>query len=62
LRERYLDSENVDVIIINEDGTTESGNATISDFSLDVPYDDAVTYSLTLDGSGPLESGAVMEV
>lgn len=62
LRDRFLESQNVDVIVIYEDGNTESGNATISDFSTELPYDDAVTYSITLAGSGPLEAGSVMDV
>lgn len=30
------------------------GVAAISDYTLEAPYDDAMTYSLSLDGNGPL--------
>jgi len=35
-------------------GTTYSGKALISDFPLDAPQDDAVTFSVTLEGTGEL--------
>ena len=62
LQERFENSQNVDVILVMEDGVTFSGEATISDFSMDVPYDDAVNYSLTLQGSGPLREGTVVDI
>lgn len=30
------------------------GLATLTDYSLEAPYDDAMTYSISLDGNGPL--------
>lgn len=54
LEEKFLNSENVDVKIIMGSGTEYSGNAVLTDFPLDMPYDDLVTYSLSLTGSGAL--------
>lgn len=31
-----------------------NGSAIITDFPIEAPYDDAATYSLTLEGTGPL--------
>jgi TP901-1 family phage major tail protein len=54
LEGKFLNSENVDVKIIMGSGTEYSGNAVLTDFPLDMPYDDLVTYSLSLTGSGAL--------
>lgn len=35
-------------------GTTYSGKALISDFPIEAPQDDAVTFSITLEGTGEL--------
>ena len=42
--------------IVNSKTTTDlfGGLVAITDFPLEAPYDDAVTYSLTLSGNGPL--------
>ncbi|KZZ86230.1 phage major tail protein, TP901-1 family [Bacillus sp. SJS] len=54
LETAYVNSENVDVYLELPSGTKYEGNCTITDFSLDFPYDDLVTYSLSLRGSGAL--------
>ena len=60
LEEKFLNSENVDVKIIMGSGTEYTGNAVITDFPLDMPYDDLVTYSISLTGSGPLTKTPVV--
>lgn len=35
-------------------GRTYTGTAYVTDFSIDMPYDDATTYSCTFTGTGPL--------
>lgn len=60
LEEKFLNSENVDVKIIMGSGTEYTGNAVLTDFPLDMPYDDLVTYSLSLTGSGPLTKTPVV--
>ena len=54
LETAFLNSENVDIYLELPSGTKYEGNATITDFSLEAPYDDLVTYSLSLQGSGAL--------
>ncbi|WJE54847.1 phage major tail protein, TP901-1 family [Bacillus cereus] len=55
LETAFLNSENVNVYIELPSGTKYKGNSTITDFSLEFPYDDLVTYSISLQGSGALE-------
>jgi TP901-1 family phage major tail protein len=54
LEQKYLESENVDVYLEFPSGTKYQGNTSMSDFSLDLPYDDLVTYSISLQGIGAL--------
>lgn len=54
LETAYLNSENVDVYIEMPSGTKYEGNATITDLSMEFPYDDLTTWSLSLQGNGPL--------
>ena len=54
LETAFLNSENVDIYLELPSGTKYEGNATITDFSLEAPYDDLVTYSLSLQGNGAL--------
>lgn len=54
LEDAYLNSENVDVYLEMPSGRKYEGNTTITDFSLDAPFDDLVTYTISLQGSGPL--------
>lgn len=58
LEEKFLNSENVDVVVIMQSGTKYKGSAAITDFPIDLPYDDVVTYSISLQGSGPLTKTA----
>ena len=40
-------------------GTVWSGEAIISDFPVEAPYDDMATYSISLQGTGALTKGTV---
>lgn len=68
LEDAYLKGDNVYVLIIfgqpsNESvGNAMTGEATITDFPIEVPYNDLVTYSLTLTGSGALAKGNVKAI
>ncbi|MGH1144275.1 phage major tail protein, TP901-1 family [Bacillus pseudomycoides] len=55
LETAFINSNNVNVYIELPSGTKYKGNSTITDFSLEFPYDDLVTYSISLQGSGALE-------
>ncbi|XCA82857.1 phage major tail protein, TP901-1 family [Exiguobacterium mexicanum] len=55
LETAFLNSENIDVYLEMPSGKRYEGNCTITDFSLDLPYDDLVTYSISLQGNGPLK-------
>lgn len=59
LEEKFENSENVDVIVIMGDSKTYAGNVVITDFPIELPYDDLVTYSLTFQGSGALVKSTV---
>lgn len=50
----YLNGENVDVYLELPSGNKYEGNATITDFPIEAPYDDVVTYSVSLQGNGKL--------
>ncbi len=54
LEAAYLGNEQVLVQMQTASGTVYSGLATLTDFPIDAPYDDAVTISGTLQGTGPL--------
>lgn len=54
LEEAFLNSNNVDVYLEMPSGQRYEGNCTITDFSIEFPYDDLVTYSLSLQGNGAL--------
>lgn len=54
LEAAFVNSENVDVYLEMPSGTKYKGNCTITDFSLEFPYDDLTTYSLSLQGNGAL--------
>jgi TP901-1 family phage major tail protein len=54
LETAFINSENVNVYIELPSGTKYEANCTITDFSLEMPYDDLVTYSISLQGSGAL--------
>lgn len=55
LEERYEEGEPVNVIVELPSGKTYQGEAIITDFPIELPYDDLATYSLSLTGAGPLE-------
>lgn len=54
LEESWENGEFVEVEIIVPNGKTYSGTAIISDFPLEAPQDDALTFSITLQGNGAL--------
>lgn len=54
LETAFLDSANVPVYMEFPSGTKYHGQATITDFPIEAPYDDLVKYSLSLQGSGAL--------
>lgn len=63
----FNNDELVCLKIINQKTETAlfGGLAMISDYPIEAPYDDAVTYSITLEGNGPLtdlqeEDGTLM--
>lgn len=60
LENAFLNSENVTIWIQLPSGIKYGGTATITDFSLEFPYDDLVTYSLSLMGSGALNADATL--
>lgn len=57
LEQNFMNSENLAVYIEMPSGTKYVGEATITDFPLEFPYDDLVTWSITLQGSGALTVG-----
>lgn len=54
LEQAFTGNQVVPVYIGTEDNLKYSGNAVISDFPLDMPYDNECTYSLKLEGTGEL--------
>ncbi|MBN8211094.1 phage major tail protein, TP901-1 family [Bacillus sp. NTK071] len=56
LEAAFLNGDKVVAYIEFPSGQKYEGETTITDFSLDLPYDDLVTYSLSLQGSGVLAS------
>ncbi|RLQ89950.1 phage major tail protein, TP901-1 family [Falsibacillus albus] len=54
LETAFVNSENVDVYLEFPSGTQYQGNCTITDMSMDAPYDDLTTWKISLQGSGAL--------
>ena len=54
LEEAFLAGTIVDVKIGDDTGWGFQGNAIITDFPVEAPYDDALSYSMTLQGTGAL--------
>jgi len=56
LSKAFLNSDLVIVRVFNNKTDDElfGGLAAITDYPLDAPYDDAATYSISLEGAGPL--------
>lgn len=59
LEDAYMASENLPVYIEFPSGTRYAGEVTITDFPIEMPFDDLVKYSLSLQGSGALAKSAV---
>ena len=58
LEDAYLSGELVEVKIGDDSGWGFQGNAIITDFPVEAPYDDALSYSMTLQGTGALSKVA----
>lgn len=56
LSKAFHDDEFVCIKVINQKEKTSlfGGIAIVSEYPIEAPYDDAVTYSITLQGNGPL--------
>jgi TP901-1 family phage major tail protein len=54
----WENGEEVEVEIVVPSGKTYKGKALISEFPLEAPQDDALTFSITLQGTGPLSKVA----
>ncbi|MED4840396.1 phage major tail protein, TP901-1 family [Weizmannia sp. CD-2023] len=59
LETAFLDRKEVDVEVRMPNGKMYYGSAFISEFPLDAPQDDALTYSLKFAGNGKLEKGSI---
>lgn len=55
LEKAFLERKVIKVKMGMETGLAYEGNAIITDFPLDMPYDNDVTYSVKLQGTGALE-------
>lgn len=55
LEDIFMDDGEVGVIITMPSGKKYQGNAVITDFPLEMPYDDLVTYTVAFTGNGALE-------
>ncbi len=58
LEEAWEDGTEIDVEIVVPSGSTYSGKAIIASFPLEAPQDDAMTFSLSLTGTGALSKAA----
>ena len=58
LEDAYLSGELVEVKIGDDSGWGFQGNAIITDFPVEAPYDDALSYSMPLQGTGALSKVA----
>ncbi|MEX3713653.1 phage major tail protein, TP901-1 family [Cytobacillus horneckiae] len=54
LEDKFMDSEPVGVVVTFSSGTTYKGLVSITDFPINLPYNDLVTYNVSLQGNGPL--------
>lgn len=59
LEEYFLNGTEVDVKIGDSEGWGYQGKAIITDFPIEAPYDDALAYTLTLQGTGALSKAGV---
>lgn len=58
LEEAWEEGTEIDVEIVVPSGSTYSGKAIIASFPLEAPQDDAMTFSLSLTGTGALSKAA----
>lgn len=58
LEDKYLSGEPVNVYVMTPLGHKYKGEAIITDFPLEAPYDDAASYSVSFTGTGKLEKVA----
>lgn len=54
LEDAFNNGTPIDVELSTPNDTTYTGKVLVTDFPIELPYDDAVTYSVTLTGTGPL--------
>lgn len=54
LESAYENGEEVEIKMAKASGLTYGGTAIITDFPVEVPYDDAMTYSISFTGTGAL--------
>lgn len=54
LESAYENGEEVDIQLAKTSGLSYGGTAIISDFPVEVPYDDAMTYSISFTGTSAL--------
>ena len=54
LEDAYMNNEILQVQLLTPAGNKYTGKAYLTDFPIEAPYDDAATYSGTLQGTGPL--------
>lgn len=55
LEDKWFAGENVTVKVTLPSGKKYTGNAVITDFPIDMPYEDLVSYSVSFSGNGKLE-------
>lgn len=55
LEDKFMNGDEVDVVIITPMKRKYKGKAIITDFPIEAPYDDAATYSVSFTGTGKLE-------
>lgn len=58
MEDAWENGEEIDVQIVVPSGQTYSGKALISEFPLEAPQDDALTFSISLQGTGALSKAA----
>ena len=60
LEEYFLNGQEVEVKIGDNTGWGYEGKAIITDFPIEAPYDDALSYTVTLQGTGELSKLATL--
>ena len=54
LEDKFMNDEKVSVVVTLASGTEYKGQAIITDFPIELPYEDLVTYSISFTGDGAL--------